>query len=488
MSESIAACADIDQRGRDHHLPHRRQIGRRNEIQLHQHAHRTGTGMQLDRQIHQLQRHAPPKSRIPNDRNGENWPTSPTMANRIPAPLPKLAAGTAASRMASDNLKPERSLDRMTRLVRRDPCRRHVTAVVHVRAQLQDPATYIVVVAQVARDLRDLHVVQPGPVQDLARHRIATHPRRDRRRRAARIDLHPQLSDECNAHAGTITHGNRLSSTSIMNDLCPLHRQSTTNRFPLQGNCPSPCVGAGTPLHYRCLRDAPGTSRRWQLLCPAGPLMGTGRSTETSRELAEERVVRTFLERAASVILESRTLDGQRFDAVLALAKEVGLTREQLSCELRFLELRGVITSAPWDRLDTPDDVARSVGSAGGSRDRLVDGRPAGATLPPPPAAPEVAGAVSRGGPAARDAVRCADAQGAAEAGSGRSGLGADPGTDRHGAVRDGRTPAADRRRGGGPRGGRHRPAGTTSAGGVVSAVGQTEAGRLSVRRPGGRG
>jgi ribosomal protein S27E len=87
--------------------------------------------------------------------------------------------------------------------------------------------------------------------------------------------------------------------------------------------------------------------------------MGTGRSTETNRALAEERVVRTFLERAAPVILESRTLDGERFDAVLALAKDVGLTREQLSCELRFLELRGVITSTPWDRLDVPDDVSR---------------------------------------------------------------------------------------------------------------------------------
>jgi hypothetical protein len=90
--------------------------------------------------------------------------------------------------------------------------------------------------------------------------------------------------------------------------------------------------------------------------------MGTGRSTETSRELAEERVVRTFLERAASLILESRTLDGERFEAVVALAQEVGLTREQLSCELRFLELRGVITSAPWARLDQLEAAARDRG------------------------------------------------------------------------------------------------------------------------------
>ena len=75
--------------------------------------------------------------------------------------------------------------------------------------------------------------------------------------------------------------------------------------------------------------------------------MVPGRSAETSRELADERTVRTFLERAAPIILESRTLEGERFEAVLALAEEIGLTREQLSCELRFLELRGVITSAP---------------------------------------------------------------------------------------------------------------------------------------------
>jgi len=95
--------------------------------------------------------------------------------------------------------------------------------------------------------------------------------------------------------------------------------------------------------------------------------MGTGRAVETSREWAEERIVRTFLERAAAVILESRTLDGARFDTVLALAEEVGLTREQLACELRFLELRGVITSVPWQRLDTPDDGARQRGALPGA-------------------------------------------------------------------------------------------------------------------------
>ncbi len=123
--------------------------------------------------------------------------------------------------------------------------------------------------------------------------------------------------------------------------------------------------------------------------------MGTGRSTETSRELAEERVVRTFLERAAPVILESRTLDGERFDAVLALAKDVGLTREQLSCELRFLELRGVITSAPWDRLDVPDDVSRDraepAATATGS---TPEGSPAAVAIPPPP--PSTPEALSR--------------------------------------------------------------------------------------------
>ncbi|MHB8970268.1 MAG: hypothetical protein ACYC3X_13565 [Pirellulaceae bacterium] len=84
--------------------------------------------------------------------------------------------------------------------------------------------------------------------------------------------------------------------------------------------------------------------------------MVTGRSAETNRELADERTVRTFLERAAPIILESRTLEGERFEAVLTLADAIGLTREQLSCELRFLELRGVISSAPWDRLDAPEE------------------------------------------------------------------------------------------------------------------------------------
>ena len=37
------------------------------------------------------------------------------------------------------------------------------------------------------------------------------------------------------------------------------------------------------------------------------------------------------------------------------MSDEMGLTREQLSCELRFLELRGVISGVPWSRLDTPD-------------------------------------------------------------------------------------------------------------------------------------
>lgn len=83
--------------------------------------------------------------------------------------------------------------------------------------------------------------------------------------------------------------------------------------------------------------------------------MATTRSSGTDRELADERTVRMFLERAAPVILESRSLDGPRFETVLALSDEMGLTREQLSCELRFLELRGVISSVPWSRLDAPD-------------------------------------------------------------------------------------------------------------------------------------
>jgi hypothetical protein len=96
--------------------------------------------------------------------------------------------------------------------------------------------------------------------------------------------------------------------------------------------------------------------------------MATGRPTGKNHE-ADERAVRSFLEKAAPIILESRVLDGKRFEAVCALADQLGLTRDQLACELRLLEQRGVIASAPWDQLDdfagsAQDDAAASTKSS----------------------------------------------------------------------------------------------------------------------------
>ncbi len=99
--------------------------------------------------------------------------------------------------------------------------------------------------------------------------------------------------------------------------------------------------------------------------------MATQGSTEDDRSVTAERAVRTFLEHAAPIILESRTLDGERFVAVCAMADELGLTRDQLACELRLLEQRGVIASAPWEQLD---EVA-------GAADQ-VEGHPSGSATP----------------------------------------------------------------------------------------------------------
>ncbi len=87
--------------------------------------------------------------------------------------------------------------------------------------------------------------------------------------------------------------------------------------------------------------------------------------------------MRRFLENAAPIILESRVLHGERFDAVVQLADELGLNRDQLACELRLLEQRGVITSAPWEQFD---DIAIPP-EAG---DVVVPGTPLPPTSPAP--------------------------------------------------------------------------------------------------------
>ncbi len=80
--------------------------------------------------------------------------------------------------------------------------------------------------------------------------------------------------------------------------------------------------------------------------------MATKGSSEDDLNVANERAVRAFLEHAAPIILESRVLEGDRFEAVCTMADQLGLTRDQLACELRLLEQRGVIASAPWEQLD----------------------------------------------------------------------------------------------------------------------------------------
>jgi hypothetical protein len=84
-------------------------------------------------------------------------------------------------------------------------------------------------------------------------------------------------------------------------------------------------------------------------------MMATPEPTRNRRDDSGEQLVRAFLEQAAPVILESRTLDGARLDEVLALADQIGLSRDQVASELRWLEQRGVIRAAPWDRLEPPE-------------------------------------------------------------------------------------------------------------------------------------
>jgi hypothetical protein len=128
-------------------------------------------------------------------------------------------------------------------------------------------------------------------------------------------------------------------------------------------------------LHRFLLAGGPRTAVKMRLLSVPGPLqascddsvhenqgkqpsrgpweetMATDRSGN-EHNVADKRSVRAFLEHAAPIILESRVLEGERFRKVCALADRFGLTRDQLACELRLLEQRGVISSAPWHRLD----------------------------------------------------------------------------------------------------------------------------------------
>lgn len=131
----------------------------------------------------------------------------------------------------------------------------------------------------------------------------------------------------------------------------------------------------------------------------------TADRSQHDRDPADERAVRAFLERAAPIILEARELEGDRFRSVCAVADELGLTRDQLACELRLLEQRGVISSAPWAQLEesaganrprpdaVADDAQRSVTAQATSEPRQpaapahrgTDAVPGTASSPPPP-------------------------------------------------------------------------------------------------------
>ncbi len=105
--------------------------------------------------------------------------------------------------------------------------------------------------------------------------------------------------------------------------------------------------------------------------------MSTRTPSENDRQLADERNVRLFLERAAPIILESQVLDSPRFESVCELADRLGLSRDQLACELRLLQQRGVITSAPWDQLEEHAQQTTTP---------VVDSANRPPCMPPPPA------------------------------------------------------------------------------------------------------
>lgn len=145
--------------------------------------------------------------------------------------------------------------------------------------------------------------------------------------------------------------------------------------------------------------------------------MSSGSSLKRDAGMADERTVRSFLEQAAPIILESQVLDGERFDSVCRLADDFGLTRDQLACELRLLEQRGVITSAPWEQLgEAPDgsgageseaesgsEAAHASGAAESSEQRhsrAASGGPPAAAAPSDTPSPPTSVDISTASPA----------------------------------------------------------------------------------------
>ncbi|MFW6169668.1 MAG: hypothetical protein ACODAD_04195 [Planctomycetota bacterium] len=119
--------------------------------------------------------------------------------------------------------------------------------------------------------------------------------------------------------------------------------------------------------------------------------MATENSTQHDSTMADERTVRSFLERAAPIILGSEELDGDRFQTIRALADQYGLTSDQLACELRLLQQRGVISSAPWDQFEDVVAVGEGGNQTAWGNTTVSDREPGGQS--PETGRREVAGA-----------------------------------------------------------------------------------------------
>ncbi len=104
-------------------------------------------------------------------------------------------------------------------------------------------------------------------------------------------------------------------------------------------------------------------------------------SRSPSGDEADARRIQRFLEAAAPLILESRSLDGARFDSVVELAERMGVGSAELRRELRWLARRGVILSAPWEKLEP----AKSRGRESAPQQLHADVPPAERRTAPPP-------------------------------------------------------------------------------------------------------
>jgi hypothetical protein len=80
--------------------------------------------------------------------------------------------------------------------------------------------------------------------------------------------------------------------------------------------------------------------------------MAIGEPFDANLEYSEDRAVHRFLEQAAPIILESSTLAGNNLEAVVALARRLGLSHQQLRDQLWALEQRGGIVQVAWSQFE----------------------------------------------------------------------------------------------------------------------------------------